>query len=1106
MGRTPTPPNSPSDTSISPLLSGSTLQSGNDVTFDSNPLSCTSTAGTSAAGREHPTWRNDGLLAVSASELADMVEKRDGEKFVRLGGLVGIAGLLKTDLDKGLTLEEPYTDEAPSRPLIPALLDIEAADSRALQANREQRFGTNTLPAPKIRSFFSLSLDALGDYLIILLLFCAALTFFKEFSVPGSASRFGDAILILGIVAVVVLLAAAIEWCMSKEFSALSKESDDRTVQAIRSGKLRDIELDRVLVGDVLHLEAGNVAPADGILISKKGCEPIKCDESSFTGESDLATKCTGEEDYRDRLAPIENDEKQSDPFIFSGSQVMEGSGTYLVTGVGVNSCYGKIRMRAQQPREKTPLTTSMDRLAEMIGKVALLLAILLFILGVVQPRGDESWVERLTSALSMSVTLGVVAIPEGLPLAVTLSLACAMRRLSKTHRLLVKDLRACEAMSNATILCTDKTGTLTTNKMEVSAGFIGLGTKIISLKPEHPQFASSISPRMKDLLVDSITLNCTAEKQERDGKVTLRGCQTESALLQFAAGLDPDLLKQVDKERMVRRFHFNSRNKYMASIVTLPNDCFRLYVKGAPEKVLVNCEWIVDDSTMAQPLTRGQRVKVDGMVEKLSSTPLRTLAVAYRDLPRWPDQDLLQGVETCDEQLRKLSRDLTLIGVCGIHDPLRPSVQDTISIIKNAGIAVTMVTGDSVKTAKEIARNCGIVNCGIVTDDNNLKDVIMEAQEFDELDESEKNRVLPRLRVLARSTPEHKEKLVRRYKASGETVAVTGDGTNDGPALKAADVGFSMGSGTDVAKEASSIVLLDDDFGSIVFVVLYARACYDSIKKFIRFQLSTTLTAIVLTVLSKFLDKTLPGIRIGVGQWLWVNIIMDPLGALANAMDEPDRRVMERQPQRRKTLLSSLLREEAPMIIGQAVLQVAVVLGLGRYGEQIVQYTRPTWISVERHGVGAIKTLVFNSLVWAVFFNLINNRCLDDSLNPFKGLHRSQYFLSVLAIIAVVGAALVQLGMGKMQPLNATGWAISIALGFLSIPTGLLIRLITRTTPSPAAKFIDLHLPGRIVTPAANRRQNGDTVPVVRQSAMWDHESTPWLRAWPAEGYRYAG
>lgn len=611
-----------------------------------------------------------------------------------------------------------------------------------------------------------------------------------------------------------------------------------------------------ILAGDVLYLEPGDIAPADGVLISGYN---IQCDESSITGESDQKQKISGDT----VMAQIELGVgvRMLDPFIISGSKVLEGTGTYMVTNVGVHSSYGKLIMALTDESDitPTPLQVKLNSLASQITKVgctiALFLFFVLFAKFVWQVKTESSTptdkAEDFLQIVVLAITIIVIAVPEGLPLAVTLALAFAMTKMLKDNNL-VRVLSSCETMGNATAICSDKTGTLTMNKMTVVAGRLGATTQfgVLGETPEqhldsaqqvisNDHLAKSLSTKVRNTLVRSIAVNSTAFEGEEDGKRTYIGSKTETALLFFAKeflGMGP-----VSEERananIIRIFPFDSARKCMATVTKLPNDSYRMYVKGASEILLAKCTRILRDPTQmslrSSGLTKNQYDMLADAIAWYASKSLRTIGMVYRDFDCWPPQEaILLGNDSREVNFEDIFHDMVFLGIVGIQDPLRPGVQDAVKQCQRAGVVVRMVTGDNVGTAKAVAEECGIYtpNSGIV----------LEGPDFRKLSEAQMNRVIPRLQVLARSSSEDKRVLVQRLRALGETVAVTGDGTNDGPALRAADVGFSMGiSGTEIAKDASSIILMDDNFSSIVKALGWGRAVNDSVRKFIQVCIS---------------------------------------------------------------------------------------------------------------------------------------------------------------------------------------------------------------------------------------------------------------------------
>ena len=641
-------------------------------------------------------------------------------------------------------------------------------------------------------------------------------------------------------------------------------------VKAIRSGQSVEISIYDILAGDVLHVEPGDLIPADGVLVS---CHNVRCDESSVTGESHQIRKSGGDElmtrmetgRHLDRL----------DPFLLSGSKILEGIGTYLVTGVGVHSTYGRLRMGLTERTEATPLQMKLSAVADKIAMAGVAVAILLFLVLTIkflsQPPGDhDSTFDRVQTFLRIfivSITVVVVAVPEGLPLAVTLALAIAVTRMLKDNNL-VRVLSACETMGNATTVCCDKTGTLTMNKMTVTAGALGAAHRFGDLKnrtngnripgPERVgtqcstssagastksvsdvkaipvgTFVSSLSPEVRSMLVKSIAVNSTAFEGEEDGRPAFIGSRTEATLLSFAKerlGMS-SLSEERTNTDVVEVFPFDSGRKCMISVTKLPKMAYRMYVKGAPELLLEKSNRVLADPSLPideVPLTEQRRDLLADAINDYATRSLRTLGLAYRDFRFWPHAGAEDLKDAPKEVLfEDVFADLTFLGVFGIQDPLRQGVEDAVALCQHAGVYVRMVTGDYVGTATAIAAECGILT---------ESGLVMEGPQFRRLSTTEMDNIIHRLQVLARSSPEDKRMLVKRLKELGETVAVTGDGTNDGPALRAADVGFSMGlSGTEVSKEASSIVLMDDNFASIVKAIEWGRAINDVIKKFLQ-------------------------------------------------------------------------------------------------------------------------------------------------------------------------------------------------------------------------------------------------------------------------------
>jgi len=887
-----------------------------------------------------------------------------------------------------------------------------------------------------------------------------------------------------------------VDWIYDLTFKLMGPQKEDREVKVIRSGKSIQINVHDILVGDVLHVEPGDMIPADGIFIEGHN---LKCDESSATGESDQMKKMPGGEVYRRLQNGTAN--PKLDPFMISGAKVLEGVGTYLVTSTGVNSSFGKLMMSLHQEVEPTPLQVKLSGIADAIaylgGGAALLLFAVLFFRFCANLSGDyRSGAEKGSAFLDIlivAITLIVVAIPEGLPLAVTLALAFATTRMLKENNL-VRVLRACETMGNATTVCSDKTGTLTQNKMTVVAGTISKDAKFFASPDQYEtpaKVVSSLSSSIKDLLLKSITINSTAFEGEENGQATFIGSKTETAMLTFAQDFLGMGSLQVERSSAttIQMIPFDSSRKCMGVVIRMPNGVYRLLVKGASEILLSKATRMVADVTSEDltdvELSLGDIKELEDTINFYAERSLRTIGMLYKDYSQWPPI----GARTLEDDHRQANFDdifneMVFLSIVGIQDPLRPGVTEAVRQCQNAGVTVRMVTGDNVVTAQAIASECGIFTEG---------GVVMEGPKFRLLSEKDMDRVLPKLQVLARSSPEDKRILVHRLKELGETVAVTGDGTNDGPALKMADVGFSMGiAGTEVAKEASSIILMDDNFASIIKALMWGRAVNDAVQKFLQFQLTVNITAVILTFVSAVASATMQSVLTAV-QLLWVNLIMDTFAALALATDAPTPEILKRKPSPKSAPLVSL--NMWKMIIGQAIFQLVITFILHFAGPQIF----PSWSGKEQ------DTVVFNTFVWMQIFNEFNNRRLDNKFNIFEGITKNYFFIGINCIM--VGGQIMIVFIGKaafsITPLNGIQWAVCVVLAAFCLPWAILIRLVPDASverfwlgcvkvfgPSvnavvKGAKSVGRAIPGRkkATKMAADEETSAETTP----TSTWD-------------------
>ncbi|GAB1315925.1 plasma membrane calcium [Madurella fahalii] len=1032
-------------------------------------------------GKEDDFKVVDNPFAFSPGMLNKMFDPKSLSAFWKLGGLAGIEKGLRSNRKTGLSLDETSLagsvsfEDATRHVSNKAVTEGSSTSPASTEdtgmhsprndsaadgfSSRKRVFGDNRLPEKKGKSLLQLMWITYNDKVLILLSAAAVVSLAVglyqtfgpvEHSDTNPGVEWVEGVAIIAAIVIVVLVGSLNDFQKERQFAKLNRKKQDRLVRVVRSGKTIEISVYDILVGDVVHLEPGDLIPVDGILIEGFN---VKCDESQATGESDIIRKRSADEVF----AAIENREslKKMDPFIQSGARVMEGVGTFMVTSTGVYSSYGKTMMSLNEDPEITPLQSKLNVIAEYIAKiggaVALLLFLVLFIIFLVRlPRQYADYTpaakgQRFIDIFIVVVTIVVVAIPEGLPLAVTLALAFATTRMIKDNNL-VRHLKACEVMGNATTICSDKTGTLTQNKMQVVAGTIGTTHRFGTTTAPDAQASAdkevgiqelvkTLSPEVKELVLKSISLNSTAFEGDDGGEQTFIGSKTETALLILARehlGMGP-VAEERTNAKTLHLIPFDSGRKCMGIVVQLGNGKARLYVKGASEIMLDKCTQILRDPSSgltSATLNEDNRETIKRLIGTYARNSLRTIGLIYRDFDRWPPKPSRRLDAEKDEIVfEDICRNMTFVGMVGIKDPLRPGVPEAVRSCQMAGVVVRMVTGDNRLTAEAIAQDCGILQ------PNSL---VLEGPEFRNMSKAEQDQIIPRLHVLARSSPEDKRILVKRLKEKGETVAVTGDGTNDAPALKMADIGFSMGiAGTEVAKEASAIILMDDNFNSIVKALKWGRAVNDAVKRFLQFQLTVNVTAVVLTFVSAVQSSNQTAVLTAV-QLLWVNLIMDTLAALALATDPPQDSVLERKPERKGSSIISVTMWK--MILGQAVYQLLITFLIYFGGVSVLP-------GPDNMSEAQVHTLVFNTFVWMQIFNQWNNRRLDNKFNIFEGMLRNPYFIGISAImcggqvlIVMVGGAAFRIAVEGQSPVM---WGIAIVLGAISIPVGVIIRLI---------------------------------------------------------------
>ncbi|KAK0648555.1 hypothetical protein B0T16DRAFT_388755 [Cercophora newfieldiana] len=1054
----------------------------------------------------------DNKFAFSPGQLSKLLNPKSLDAFYALGGLVGLEKGLKTNRDTGLSADETsidgsvaFEEVAPKgTPKYGANGDTEPVPKEGNPAalpppteypagtpfgDRRHVFRENRLPEKKSKTLLELAWITYNDKVLILLTAAAivslALGIYQTVGVKhedGTAKlEWVEGVAIIVAIVIVVVVGTLNDWQMERQFNKLNQKHNDRTVKVIRSGKSVEISVFDINVGDVMHLNTGDLVPVDGIFITGHA---IKCDESSATGESDLLKKVPADEVFN-TLQEIANGGKVSvnpeklDPFIISGSKINEGTGTFLVTAVGVNSSYGRITMAMQTEQEDTPLQKKLNNLADWIAKLGGGAALLLFIVLLIKfcaglpnnPDNPDQKGQTFLRLFITSVTVVVVAVPEGLPLAVTLALAFATTRMMKDNNL-VRVLKACETMGNATTVCSDKTGTLTQNKMTVVATTLGKSTSfggteapleepdekptVENTIPNVPiaEFTKNLGSPIKKLLIQSNAVNSTAFEGEVDGEQTFIGSKTEVALLTLSRdhlGSAP-VQEERSNANVVQVVPFDSAVKYMATIVKLPDGKYRAYVKGASEILLANCTKAITnpegEELAVTELSSNDQEMLSETITSYAGQTLRTIGSSYRDFESWPPKELEGVKELTAKEFNKVHKDMTLVAIYGIKDPLRPTVIQAIKDCHRAGVFVRMVTGDNILTGKAIARECGIYT-------PETGGIAMEGPVFRRKSDEELKELVPKLQVLARSSPEDKRILVRTLKELGETVAVTGDGTNDAPALKMADIGFAMGiAGTEVAKEAAAIILMDDNFASIIKGISWGRAVNDAVKKFLQFQLTVNITAVALTFISAVASDEEESVLNAV-QLLWVNLIMDTFAALALATDPPGPTILDRPPDRKSAPLITVRMYK--MIFGQAICQLGITLVLHFAGASLLGYNRN-----DEYEVKSLNTLIFNTFVWLQIFNELNNRRLDNRLNIFEGITKNWFFLAINCIM--VGGQVLIIFVGsdafKIHPLNGKEWGLSIGLGAISLPWGAFIRKIPDAWAAALIPDIKIRIP----------------------------------------------
>ena len=857
------------------------------------------------------------------------------------------------------------------------------------------KYGENIITPPPRRPAWKLFLEKFRDPLIIILLIAGVLSVgiscYEYWGLHEGATVFFEPVGIFAAILLATGLAFYFEQKADKEFAILNKVNDDELVQVIREGNPTMVTKRAVVYGDIVVITTGMEIPADGQLLEAVS---LNIDESTLTGEP-MAHKTTVEADF-DPDATFPSDHAMR------GTKVMEGHGVMRVTAVGDHTENGKVFEAARiDDHIKTPLDEQFDKLGRLITRCAYAVAVAIVIGRVVMyvtstPFEWMSFMAYLLQTFMIAVTLVVVSVPEGLPMAVTLALAYSMRRMLKTNNL-VRKLHACETMGATTVICTDKTGTLTQNQMRVSA------MKISDTIPH-------------DLLVEGIAANSTAELDLSGEKPSVIGNPTEGALLLWLHDQGADYRKIRDSLTTIDELPFTTERKYMATAVSNASGRRMLYVKGAPEIVF----------GMSDDACGTSRAEIDRELLEFQNQGMRTLGFACKPLDDGEDP-VKDG--------KIVANGLTFMGIASISDPIRPDVADAVKDVNNAGINVKIVTGDTPATAREIGRQIGIWT------DTDSAEAIITGQEFEALDDEQLLQRVEGLKIIARARPMDKKRLVEALQSKGEVVAVTGDGTNDAPALKAAQVGLSMGDGTSVAKEASDITIIDNSFSSIGKAVMWGRSLYRNIQRFILFQMTVNIVACLIVLCGAFMGMQSP---LTVTQMLWVNLIMDTFAAMALASLPPTPSVMHDAPRDRREFI--ITRPMRRFIIGTGGLFFAVLLAFLYY----LKHTDLTSLTQIGHlpihndtGLSAYELSVFfTTFVFLQFWNMFNARAFETGRSTFH-FKDCEGFVAIAAMILIGQVLIVNVGdeLFNVVPLHISDWVIIILSTSSVLWIGELLR-----------------------------------------------------------------
>ena len=847
-----------------------------------------------------------------------------------------------------------------------------------------KKYGSNNISGKNTNTFFNLFIETLGDPIIKILIIALAVKtifLFKDFN-------YFETIGIVIAILVASLISAISEYGSNKAFERMQEESSKINVRVRRNKKIIEISIDDIVKNDVIILSSGEKIPADGILIRGK----LSVDESSLNGES--------KEVYKELTKDINiiSDKNK----VYRGTTIYDGTAEVLITKVGMDTLYGKMAKELTTGEDISPLKLRLTNLAKIISKIGYIAAILIaisylfskifilnnFNLSIIKAIPLNTIIGYILEAMTLAVSVLVMAVPEGLPMMITLVLSTNSKKMLK-NKVLVRKMVGIETAGSLNILFTDKTGTITNGKMEVISildGSLNEYTNINELLPSYRQ-----------ILIDSIIYNNDSEYDSTTNKI-IGGNITDKALLSFAGQNKKDTIKIIDK------IMFNSQNKYSISIIEKNNKKIKL-IKGAPDVLLKYTTNYIDENGKSKYL---DKEKLMSIIKEKTNKGIRAIAISTS-----------QSIYPTDNIRRNI-----LVGIIFIKDEIRKEARDGLNLIKSAGINTIMVTGDSKETATSIAKEVGIVS--------NNADIILSSNELSKINDDELKKIIPRLKVVSRALPEDKKRLVLLSKELGLVTGMTGDGVNDCIALKKADVSFAMGSGTEVAKEASDIVILDDNIVSISKAILYGRTIFKNIRKFIIFQLSVNVSAILLALIGPFIGVPSP---ITVVQMLWINMVMDTLAGLAFSYEVPRIEYMKEPPKKKEeNILNKYMINE--------------ILSSGLYSLVLcIIFLKLPIIKSLFVDNNHFMTSFFCLFIFLATFNAFNAR--THRLNIFAHLSENKIFLLIILFIIIVQISITYSGITIFQTtrINIKELLITIVLSFSIIPLDIIRKIITKKT-----------------------------------------------------------